>query len=308
MEKEKTIAIVTPCYNEFSVLTKFLDELHNVLIPTGHIFYIIIVDDKSTDNSLELLKTYMFRSQRFTLKVVSLDYNMGHQEAIRQGLIYTNSLIIEFDNIVVMDSDGEDDPNAIINLLEHDPCEIIFVERGKRKESLVFKIGYFFYKAIFKLFTGKSISFGNFSMISNDMLKSISNQNYFHYSSFLSKKKTSIQKLRYDRRKRIDSKSKMGYKSLIFHGLYSIIEFGEEILFTFIKLLASILLCIFFLVGYIFYSKFISKIAIPGWTSSLSTSFIIMCLIISSTILLGLILLSIKKIILQKNQGYDEIR
>ena len=308
MEKVKSFAIVSPCYNEFNVITKFLDELQHILTPTGFNFIIIIVDDKSTDRSVEVLQLYKFESPEFTLKVISLDYNMGHQEAIRQGLIYANSLKAEFDNVVVMDSDGEDDPNAIVNMLQMDPCDIIFIERGKRKEALAFKMGYFFYKCIFRFLTGKSISFGNFSMISNDMLKSISNQNYFHYASFLSKKKVPIQKLKYDRRRRINGESKMNYQSLVFHGLYSIIEFGEEILFKFIKFLGSIFLGILCLLVYIIYSKFISKTAIPGWASFLTTSFVIMCLIITSTILLGLIMLSIKKIILQKSHSYVQIR
>lgn len=308
MKKIKSVAIVSPCYNESEVITKFLDELERVLAPTGSCFHVIVVDDKSTDSSIELLRSYKFLSPKFTLKVIRLQYNMGHQDAIRQGLIYTNSLEAKFDRIVVMDSDGEDDPNAIIDMIQMDPSEIILVERGKRRESFVFKMGYFFYKLVFKFLTGKRISFGNFSMFSNDVLESISNQNYFHFASFLSKKKESLQKLKSDRRRRIDGKSKMNFQSLVFHGLYSMIEFAEDILFTFIKFLLVISLFILILIGYVIYSKLISGKAVLGWASSLSANLIIMCLIIGSTIVIGLILLSIKKIILQKNQKYDQIK
>ena len=308
MIKIKSVAIVSPCYNEFDVITKFLDELESVLAPTGLDFHIIIVDDKSTDRSVELLQSYRFSSNNFTLKVIRLHYNMGHQDAIRQGLKHTNSIETKFDRIVVMDSDGEDDPNTIIEMIQMNPSEIILVERGKRQESFGFKMGYFFYKLVFQVLIGKKITFGNFSMFSNDVLESISNQNYFHFSSFLSKGKGSLQKLKSDRRIRIDGKSKMNFQSLVFHGLYSMIEFAEEILFTFIKFLLVIFLTILMLIGHVLYSKFISEKAIAGWASTLSTNLIIMCLIIISTIVLGLILLSIKKIILQKNQKYDEIK
>lgn len=308
MKKIKSVAIVSPCYNESEVITKFLDELERVLAPTGSCFHVIVVDDKSTDSSIELLRSYKFLSPKFILKVIRLHYNMGHQDAIRQGLIYTNSLEAKFDRIVVMDSDGEDDPNAIIDMIQMDPSEIILVERGKRRESFGFKIGYLFYKIIFKFFTGNRISFGNFSMFSNDVLESISNQNYFHFASFLSKRKESLQKFKSDRRRRIDGKSKMNFQSLVFHGLYSMIEFAEDILFTFIKFLLVIFLFILILIGYVIYSKLISGKAVLGWASSLSTNLIIMCLISISTVVIGLILLSIKKIILQKNQNYDQIK
>jgi glycosyltransferase involved in cell wall biosynthesis len=307
MKKIKSVAIVSPCYNEFDVIIKFLDELESILGPTGLYFHVIVVDDKSNDRSVELLQSYRFSSSNFTLKVIRLHYNVGHQDAIRQGLKYTNSLEAKFDRIVVMDSDGEDDPTTIIEMIQMEPSEIILVERGKRQESFGFKMGYFFYKLVFNLLTGKRISFGNFSMFSNDVLESIANQKYFHFSSFLSKGKGSLQKLKSDRRMRIDGKSKMNFQSLLFHGLYSMIEFAEEILFTFIKFLLVIFLITLTLIGYVIYSKFYSEKAITGWASSLSSNLIIMCLIILSTIVIGLISLSIKKIILQKDQKYDQI-
>ena len=58
-----------------------------------------------------------------------------------------------------MDSDGEDDPIAILELLELTGNPIVFVARKKRKESAKFKILYSFYKFLFLIITGKKINF-----------------------------------------------------------------------------------------------------------------------------------------------------
>ena len=88
----KNIAIIAPCFNEEIVIRKFLDELYEVLAPSNSQFTIIIVDDHSSDKTLDILENYQFDSDCFNLNIIKLKYNMGHQEAIRQGLIYTNQI------------------------------------------------------------------------------------------------------------------------------------------------------------------------------------------------------------------------
>ena len=145
-------------------------------------------------------------------------------------------------------------------------------------------------------------------MISPYVLNSLYTQKFFHYAAFLSKQKFDIRQISFHRQKRIDGKSKMSYKSLVMHGLKSMIEYSEEILFFLMKFFLLIFL---FLVGFgifILYSKFISHKAILGWASSLGSNLINACLIILSTIIIGLILLSIKNSLRQDNNSYHEVR
>ena len=138
--------VIAPCYNEEQVITAFLKELESIFIRTNFLFTVIVVDDCSTDQTLARLKTFSFEDSRFELQILRLKYNVGHQGAIRQGLIYASS--INALGFIVMDSDGEDDPNAILQLTETPAFDIKFVSRGKRKESFTFKAGYFFYKIL----------------------------------------------------------------------------------------------------------------------------------------------------------------
>ena len=73
------------------------------------------------------------------------------------------------DAVLVMDGDGEDPPEAIPALLAQagdrkDFC--IVAQRRKRTEKISFKLSYMVYKTVFRLVTGKQISFGNFSLTS----------------------------------------------------------------------------------------------------------------------------------------------
>ena len=207
-----------------------------------------------------------------------------------------------------MDSDGEDDPNAINELVEKDIFEIVYVSRGKRFENTKFKTGYFLYKILFKFTTGKKINFGNYCMMAPKVLAAVSSQSFFHFAGFLSKQRFTIETVEHDRQKRIDGSSKMNYKGLVFHGLASIIEYAEEILFSLLKLFILLFVALIGLGIYVLYAKFISKVAIAGWASSISANLVIAMLIIVSTLIIGLLLLAIKKTILQKNGCYKEIR
>ncbi|WP_422361171.1 glycosyltransferase [Reichenbachiella sp.] len=306
----KEYIIVCPCYNEEMVIAHFLDELEDKLYAIDSNFVVVVVDDASSDGSLDVLKNYNFRSDKFILRLIRMNFNMGHQESIRQGLIYAHRISNSANGIIVMDSDGEDDPKAIIELSKIDSFDIVQVTRGKRQETIKFKLGYFLYKLLFRVLTGNKISFGNYSLISFDVLNSVIKQKFFHYSAFLSKQKFTITSIRYDRQKRLDGNSKMNYQRLIFHGLYSLIEYSEEVLYFMMKAFLILLFFLVGIIGYVLYSKFISQEAIQGWASSVGSSLVITCLIIVSTIIVGLLLLSIKKLIVlnQTAESYEQIR
>ncbi|SFW56644.1 glycosyltransferase [Cellulophaga fucicola] len=304
----KRYFIIAPCYNEEKVIERFLKDLETKLVKTDAEFTVVIVDDASLDLSLSILKGFRFSSESFTLKIIRLNFNMGHQAAINIGLNYVNKFKDDIEGVIVMDSDGEDDPNAIKELIKLKDFDIVFVSRGKRKEGLLFKVGYFFYKGLFKMVVGKSITFGNYSLINPNVLFSIHNQRFSHYAAFLSKQKFKINKVRFDRQHRIDGKSKMSHKNLVFHGLSSLIEYSEEILYFLIKFFFALICFNIVLGGYVLYSKFILHTAILGWASTIGSSILIICVLIISTVILGLLLLSIKRTIFNNIISYEEIK
>ncbi len=300
--------IITPCYNEENVIISFLNEIENTLQDSAHCFTVVVINDSSTDASVALLEKHRFSTDNISLKLISLNYNMGHQEAIRQGLAYACSICTDQKAIIVMDSDGEDDVLAINTLVEMSEYDVVFVSRGKRKESITFKIGYFFYKMLLKILIGKTLNFGNYSMITIVAARKIYHHKFLHYAAFLSNQRFNTNKIVFDRKKRLDGKSKMTYKSLVFHGLNSLIEYSDELLFSLMKLFLVLIIISFGTGIYILYAKFISKTAIAGWASYLGANLVIASLIVISTIIIGLLLVSIKKTISKQDGAYGEVR
>ena len=281
---DSKICILAPCYNEGQVILSFLDELNSVLSDVKNIIQIVIVDDGSNDDTRNLLNEYTWDSDK-KLDILLLNSNIGHQGAISQGLQYCCSL--EIDDLIVMDSDGEDDPKAILDLVELSDHPIVFVARKKRKESTKFKIFYSFYKLLFLIITGKRINFGNYSMISKEVLSNVKNHQFVHYSAFLSKLKNPKKVIFFDRRSRFDGSSKMNLDSLILHGFKSFVEYAEDLFFIFLKLFVVIFLFIIGAAGVLLYKKFILKSAVLGWTSSLMVSLIIMAILCLGFFVLG---------------------
>lgn len=284
--------IVTPCHNENITVIRFLEELETVLSQLSKTFLVVIVDDASTDDSLQMLQLYQFHSPNIRKKVLSLRYNLGHQKAIFQGLVYASGYTAS--RYIVMDSDGEDDPTAIGTLLTR-PEDIVFVARGKRSESVAFRLGYTLYQLLFRLVTHNTINFGNYTIISRRALEAVIGRSYIHYSAFLSKLRLPNVRVKYDRRKRLDGKSKMNYQSLVMHGLSALVEYADALLLFFMRLFLLSLLLLSGFGVFILYHKFITQAAILGWASSLGASLLNASLIILGIIVLGLLLLNLKE-------------
>ena len=207
--------------------------------------------------------------------VLNLKVNVGHQRAIAVGLQYIYNEINNADFVVVMDSDGEDNPDDIVALLDSSihqkDSKIIFAQRKKRQESTLFKIGYFFYKYLFYFLSGQKISFGNFSLIPKKLLGKVVHQNniWNHYSGGIIQSKIPFDKVQIDRGKRYKGVSKMNFNSLILHGLSSISVYFDFLSLRILRYsIYGILLC-FISVSYILYQKMFTHNAIPGWASSL---------------------------------------
>lgn len=287
------VVIVSPCFNENVTVIKFLLELEEVFAKSSLEFVVVVVDDCSTDNTLLLLKGHNFSIPNAQLKVISLKYNLGHQGAIYQGISYARTLGAEY--VIVMDSDGEDDPTAILELLKYQYKEIDIVNlvRGKRREKLSFRIFYMIYKIIFFIITKKQMNFGNYCMINKKIIDATVETSFIHFAAHLSKQKAKAIKVVSDRRRRIDGKSKMNLDNLIHHAFKSFVEYAEELLMVFLKLFLIISITTVGLISYILYQKLFTDRAILGWASTLTATFLNIGLICLGFFVMGILLLNI---------------
>ncbi len=123
------------------------------------------------------------------MAVLRLRRNLGHQRAIAIGLAYLEAESPACQLVVVMDSDGEDDPQDVPRLIaravQTEQQAIIFAERTKRSESLPFQICYHLYRLVHRVLTGRSVRVGNFSVIPRQRLESLvaTSELWNHYAA-----------------------------------------------------------------------------------------------------------------------------
>jgi glycosyltransferase involved in cell wall biosynthesis len=285
----RPITIITPCYNESVFLVRFLESLEQAIAALPYTFNIVVVNDCSSDNTMDLLSRFRFSAANVRLKLISLRFNVGHQAAIYQGMLYAQTL--KSDHFIIMDSDGEDSPEAIPPLLQHLDSDIVNVVRNKRKESHAFRLFYWWYKFIFRLITGKRMNFGNFCLISRNVLECAVFSRFFHLAAFLSRQKYTSRYIVADREERIGGQSKMGFKKLFYHAFKSFVEYGEDLLMVFFKVFIFIMLILVLGAGNVFYQKFIAHTAILGWTSGVLLGLVNLAIMCIGFFVLGLLLI-----------------
>ena len=113
MEKNKSLSVICPVYNEQEVISQFIIELTDVLksIEGRYTWDIMFVLDRSTDLTLEILKDAANKYRN--IKVLVLSSRFGHQMSLVAGIDHCDS-----DIIIMMDSDLQHPPKLIPKLLD----------------------------------------------------------------------------------------------------------------------------------------------------------------------------------------------
>lgn len=271
------IIILLPVYNDGESLNILLDGLNTSLKEFSDTrFSVLVVDDGSTD----ILKINPPSS--FTIQVLHLQRNIGHQKAIAIGLAYIKENM-SCDKVLVMDCDGEDRPEDAAPLLKSstdNPGKIIFAKRKSRQEGQGFRFFYRLYKIAFRILTGKQIAFGNFLLMPKPLLdKAVYYSGIWnHIAGGILKTGLPYLSIAADRGKRYAGQSKMNFHSLLMHGLGAIAVFIEVIasrlLIFSIVLIGISLLAILALIGI----RSFTDLAIPGWTSTVASAMLIILL------------------------------
>lgn len=102
------ISVIVPCYNEEKALPLFYKELNRISEEEfkDSEFEIILVDDGSKDNTLEVIKDLKNIDERIV--AISFSRNFGKEAAILAGLDNTTG-----DYVVMMDADMQDPPHLL---------------------------------------------------------------------------------------------------------------------------------------------------------------------------------------------------
>ena len=205
------ICFVIPTYNDEASLKKLIDNINKEL--KNFTLNFVIVDDCSKDDYKTLKNTKK-------IDLIKLDKNQGSQKAITIGLKYVKDKDLEFDYLIIMDSDGEDKPADLQSLISEahkkNNNSIIFASRKKRME----------------IFTFKKINFGNYSCIPKKFLNKIVKVSFLtlHFPAAIIKSKLTYSDIPCDKGPRYAGDSKMSFNNLFIHGFMAFSIFLKEII------------------------------------------------------------------------------
>ena len=129
------LSIVIPAYNEAESLPILLAQLQGVVKTHGYRAEVIVINDGSTDGTVEVLDALLeTQAYLFTFRVIQFRRNQGKAEALMAGFTATIG-----DIVITMDADLQDDPNEIPKLiaaLNNENYDVVSGWRYPRKDPL----------------------------------------------------------------------------------------------------------------------------------------------------------------------------
>lgn len=280
------IVVLTPVLDDWMAARQLLSLLDSAFAPKADAISILLVDDGSTEQPPAHFGAGPYTCLR-NVSVLKLKKNLGNQRAIAVGLCHIAEKIT-CDAVVVMDSDGEDDANDAVRLVDklrefnggENLAPIIFAERTQRSESFVFRLGYLGYRMLHYVLTGRGIRFGNFSIIPRARLVGLTVEPMIwnHYAATVVGGRLPLGTIPTRRAARLDGKSRQGFVRLVIHGL-SALSCYNDIIGVRLLLFSSLLLgwSVFGIVA-ILTLRFFDYFPLPGWTSVLAGILIVFLL------------------------------
>lgn len=287
------IAIVIPCYNEQGVLKISIPQLLSVLDELknrGEISdqsFILCVNDGSRDSTWkEIVELSNLNSQ---IRGISLAHNSGHQYALLAGLMEVRS---ECDAAISIDADMQDDPNAIVKMVEcfRNGDEIVYGVRKSRATDTWFKrnSARAFYKLQRSMGLQTIYDHADYRLMSSralDLLSEYKERNLFLRGIVpLIGLKTAV--VTYDRKERVAGESKYPLKKMLQFSIDGITSFSARPM-RWIFNFGLLLLIIDFIIAIYVFCSWLSGNVIMGWSSLMLSIWFLGSIILMSIGIVG---------------------
>jgi glycosyltransferase involved in cell wall biosynthesis len=106
------LSIIIPAYNEAATITLILQRIFDAVLPNGIAKEVILVDDCSKDNTIELVQAFSDEHD-MRISIIKQTVNQGKGAAIRRGFAMATG-----DYCIVQDADLEYDPDEYTILIK----------------------------------------------------------------------------------------------------------------------------------------------------------------------------------------------
>ena len=300
------VHLVIPVYNDWDSFRMLLRDLDLAAASLPFQLSVSAVDDGSIDDPLPTLGDLSGLLHLVSVEIISLCVNVGHQRAIGLCVLAQQR---DFDAVLIMDADGEDPPQSIGALTRDigNRKDFCFVaHRKKRVETASFKFFYLLYKFFFKLVTGKTISFGNYCILSAsyvDRLVMIPDL-WNNLPAAILRSRLPIHLVPIHRGRRYAGQSKMNFTSLIVHGLSAISVYADTIFVRLLVLSVALVVLSAAVVSALLVLRiFVPAHATPGWATTIAFGLTIIILQVLFTALSSILTLlnnRVQRLILPK--------
>lgn len=134
-EHSARVTVVVPCFNEAETLEPTIDELVTVMGQSRFDWEVLVVDDGSTDASVEIGEGYAARDAR--VRVVSHRHNMGSGQAIWTGVQHARG-----DYVIYVPADGQFNHGEIPTFVEaaEEGADIVIGHRLSRDDYTLYRM------------------------------------------------------------------------------------------------------------------------------------------------------------------------
>lgn len=226
----RKIIILVPVFNDWESFTKLISEINENIKDYKSInFECLVINDASTIITPKLIRPKNIKS----LQILNMKENRGHARCNAFGIryVYKNK---EFDNLILMDGDGEDRPVEIKSLIDeilNNPNNSVVAKRIKRSEGFFFQFLYRIHKIVTYMFTGKNISFGNYSCLTKKDVEKLHSDSslWSSYSGTVKKNLKQLREIDSIRGLRYFGPSQMSLLKLLIHSFSIIAVFKYQV-------------------------------------------------------------------------------
>jgi len=267
----KKISVIAPLYNEEGIVEELVTRLRNATRELPFLFEFIVVDDGSSDSTLQKLLSLVEVEPR--LRVIKLSRNWGQQNAFNAGLDHASG-----DAVILMDGDLEDPPELIPEFIAkwQQGFDVIYAVKKTRQETVFKKFMFSLFYRLLDRISEVSVEkqTGMFSLLDARAVRVLKqctekNKYYVGLRAFVGFRQTPLY---YDREKRFAGPPKQTFRRLMNYALNAFFSFSFlpiRMLTYFGVFLIIAMVCVSaVLIGLKVFGSHLSFYRdMPGWTS-----------------------------------------
>ena len=264
----KKVSIVVPVFNEEDNLHEFYKQATIVMQKEKYDYNLIFVDDGSRDSSALILSELSRDDAHVEAYLLSRNY--GHQMALTCGLDHADG-----DAVITMDGDLQHPPELIPQLLRlwEQGNEIVLTKRMATEDAGFFKniTSSLYYKLINTLsnveITPGGSDFRLMDRIAVDAFKQYRERARF-IRGLVNTLGFKVSVLEFVAPPRFAGHSKFNLKKMLHFALDGITAFSNLPLRWSLYIGLFCGLCSILLLGHVFFVKFVTNDAVPGWATT----------------------------------------